>query len=42
MEVKAAVSEQESEFMRKMREEVMDKFKTELVGLEDQLKSLKT
>ncbi len=42
MEVKAAISEQEGEFMRKMREEVMDKFKTELVGLEDQLKSLKT
>ena len=42
MEVKAAVSAQEGDFLRKVREEVMDKFKENLVGLEEQLKTLKT
>lgn len=41
MEVKAAISAQEGEFLRKVREEVMDKFKGDLVGLEAQLKQLK-
>ena len=42
MEVKAAISAQEGDFLRKVREEVMDKYKENLVGLEEQLKALKT
>ena len=42
MEVKAAISAQEGDFLRKVREEVMDKYKENLVGLEEQLKTLKT
>ena len=42
MEVKAAISAQEGEFMRKIREEVMDKFQSNLVNIEEQLKTLKT
>ena len=41
MEVKAAFSAQEGEFLRKVREEVMDKFQENLVGLEEQLKTIK-
>ena len=35
MEVKAEISAQEGEFLRKVREEVMDKYKENLVGLEE-------
>lgn len=42
MQVKSALSEQEGEFLRKVREEVMDKFKADLVGLEEQLRQLKS
>ena len=42
MEVKAAISAQAGDFLRKIREEVMDKYKENIVGLEEQLKTLKT
>ena len=41
MEVKAAISAQAGDFLRKVREEVMDKYKENLVGIEKQLTWLK-
>ena len=41
MEVKAAISAQAGDFLRKVREEVMDKYKENLVGIEKQLTGLK-